>query len=143
MRKLTTLMIMFFALNSFAQTETKTLNKIVIGMANCSLMQVIKEKDSTTYVHIGFRNAYYQQIDDYKSVLISLDKKNKMISDLKAALIGLNDKKDLSFENDDYTLTTYDFNPNQIYFCNEKDLNTYFLLNKDEVSPMINWLNSF
>ena len=137
-------LILFICNNSSAQTKREKI--LAKSLATISLQYTkISELDSsdTRYlVYLGFQNAKYQTISDFKSVaFFDTTNLNKFKEDLLSAykILEKGEKVDMSWTNSNYKLNLYDFSKN-IYIVEAEGTEGYTSLTKKQLGDLLIYL---
>lgn len=135
----------FLVLGVFAQKKTVELSKQKIGELDCTYSKVIdlENADTTYYVYIGFQNAKYKSVSDFKSIMFRENEVlAEFIKDLKLAQPELGNKTNLDFNRKDYNLNVYDFSKNLSIGESSKKGTGYCYVSKKDVEKLLGYLES-
>jgi hypothetical protein len=78
---LTTIALLIGMVCSAQSTQIKTISKKKIAYNEYSVKQMISNSDTTTYVYVFYRNAEYQYITEYGSLMFSTKEDAKQFTD--------------------------------------------------------------
>lgn len=110
-----------FNITLFAQTTIrKTLEEKQIGFFQVKVIQSIKDEDSSNYILVTYRNAKYQALVDYNSIVLNLKDDIITISSELKKFSELTDKVDVNYKDSNIELDSYDSSKN-IYLSDSRN----------------------
>ena len=141
------ILVLFFVNILFAQKTKTTISRNEIGTLRCEYgMSIDSEKsDTSKYVFIGFQNAKYTAITDFKAIYFNTkDKENivEFIDILKKAILELGNKTNLTWDKKNYSIKVYDFTKDLFLTEASEKGEGFTTLSKKHVEKLIQWLES-
>ena len=103
----------------------------------------LETKDTLSYVTIGFQNAKYSNISDYKTLHFNNQTQlDEFINDLKTALPELGTKQILTWNRKLYDLTIGEGFSNTLFLFADTQ-SGYTMLKKNDIEKLLKWFESF
>lgn len=135
---------MLASVSLLAQPKPTYLTKAKIGTMECSVQQNAwaNHGSSDLFVCITFQNEGYQS--DFRTITLDLQNDTtgitELISDLQKSTVELGNNSDMAWENDAFSVKTFDV-ANKIYlYESPKNGDGHTELSKIEAQHLITWL---
>ncbi len=146
MKQFALAVLLFASTHAIGQTKEVIISKESIGSISCKYALSINmdKGDTLRYIYIGFQNEKYSSITDIKSIAFHALKDSagiiKFNKDLRAAVLEMGSKTEMSWSRDAYDLALFDFT-DKLYVIEGKKGSGYTTLSKKQVFQLIDWLD--